>query len=89
MIPVAILLERLKGSCHHKGPAINGPLFAETILHTGKEHRQQAHSILKGSHILPSLEFVETQVGLEANKPKPNRKDSIKGKKALARLRVA
>ena len=68
---------------------INGPLLTDTIQRIGKEHNQRAQSISEGSPILPGPEFVGAQFGLEANKPKPNCKDSIRAKKALARLRVA
>ena len=68
---------------------INGPLFNEALQRIGNKHINRAQSKPEGSPILHGSGPIGTRAGLEANKSKPNRKETIRGKKALARLRAA
>ena len=67
---------------------VNGPLINEPLQRIGKGHNNRAQSKPEGSPITHASGSVGTRAGAEVTKPKTNRKESIKGKKALARLRA-
>ena len=67
---------------------VNGLLLNEALQRIGKEHINRAQSKPEGSPISHGSGAVGTWAGVEAIKSKTNRKESIRGKKALARLRA-
>ena len=67
---------------------VNGPLINEPLQRIGKEHTNRAQTKPEGSPIAHGSGSVGTRAGVEVTKSKTNRKESIRGKKALARLRA-
>ena len=68
---------------------LNGPAMDSIIQRIGKEPNQRAQGRLESSQKLKELDQDSIQFDVDLSKPNPSHKHSIKGKKALARLRTS